>query len=196
MLNIHPRQVRDGKSFMKKDEWKTVGIWDGGKPSFLWVSSSWHITITIRSRPLLTVRFISITDPRSRICTCGSQRNGGECCLFDGGSKPDGKVWETAALDVYITSAYAHKSVCAAVNRMVFLGEGLMLHWCPNAVSFLAASPAAGWSWEQGSLSWQGDGGRRTQGEWAFQFIFSRFLFSSELCACWVKYRSYCFTSI
>lgn len=73
-----------------------------------------------------------------------------EWCLFGHGSKPDGKVWVIAALGDDIMSIHTRTHTCACDDQyyIVLLGEGLMLHWRPNAVSFPAASPAEGWSWE------------------------------------------------
>lgn len=83
-----------------------------------------------------------------------------ERSLFGHGSKPDGKVWVTAAMGNGVINTHT-SLVCVCVcmrvcthtsesdcQSMFLLGVGLMLHWCPNAVSFQAESPAVDRSWE------------------------------------------------
>lgn len=41
-------------------------------------------------------------------CVCVWTRMECECCLFGRGSKPDGKVWETAAVGDDIMNMHAH----------------------------------------------------------------------------------------
>lgn len=89
---------------------------------------------------------------KAPVCVCVWTEMECEWRLFGHGSKPDGKVWVIAALGDDITHMHAHTHTSVHQWYGLTGRGGLMLHWCQNAVSFPAASPAAGWSWERSAL--------------------------------------------